>query len=302
MGAWDPGEFPRQPGQAHAHKDRKAWCSAQASAKNIGGPVALLPTDESSRPMIPEPPCRVTAGWGWRARRRPRGAGVPVRGTSPRPLLSVVHVRCAPLHCGLETPRPPPDAPQNPAGTHPAGGPSARAAPGRAAAAARTGAPGPATAGGGRRAARYANDRGAGEGRLPARDKSPGRGGARRRSRCLPGAGRALRFCARPPHARPPSRPPAPGKHGPRGRGRGAAAGEARAGGQPARATTRARVRASPRSTRAVPGRAFSVGTRDPAPPRRPPGAGQVASPQLLRVGPVCPQAISSRDREELRW
>lgn len=134
MGAWDRGEFPWQPQQADAHTDRKAWSSAQVRSKNICGPVALLSTDQSSRPMIPEPPCRLTAGRGrgWRARRRARGPGVPDPSTSPSPLLPVVPVPCLcnvvgwrpalPAGCSPESRRHPP--------------------PGRSAATARRGAPG----------------------------------------------------------------------------------------------------------------------------------------------------------------
>lgn len=135
MGAWDR-EFPWRPGHAHAHTDSKAWSSAQVHSKNIGGPVALLPTDQCSRPKIPEPPCRVTAGWGWRARRWPRGPGVPGPRTSPRPPLSVVLAPCTLQRCGLETHPAPPsparwssesrrDPPPHPA----AGAPGARGRP-----------------------------------------------------------------------------------------------------------------------------------------------------------------------------
>lgn len=267
-----PGEFPWRPGHAHAHTDRKAWSSAQVHSKNIGGPVALLPTDQCSRPKIPEPPCRVTAGWGWRARRWPRGAGRPRPEdfASPAPLGRAGPVHSATLWAG-DSPRPQPRPMVLRIPPGPTSPPRRRCTRGWR---------------GGHSPAPYANTRGAGGGRLPAADKSPGRGAA---PKPLPPGSRPSVPSPRLPAARP--RPPAPGKDARRGRGRGATG-----------AAPQARLPGSPLPTCAVPGRVFSVGTREPAPPRRPPGAGQVASPQLLRVGPVCREAISRRDPEELRW
>lgn len=203
-------------------------------------------------------------GWRWRdSRRRCPGAECFASPASlGRPLCSVV---------GLGTPS---DAPQNPAGTQPSRSglgdlgqvvkgwirlPLAWHGDRRGPA----GAPCPAAAGGGRPGMQMSSGAAA-----SGSDKSSGRGVAQKP---LPPGSRP---CAPARHQSAPSPrgPRAPGKDarrvgGPRRRGERSRV----ATGGPARAARVALVPASPRPRGAVQGRAFSVGTGEPASLLRPP-------------------------------
>ena len=180
MGAPGSGEFPWQPAASSRPQAQEGLGLCPGVLQNTRGPVAFLPTDQASSPRDSRAPV---------LGHRRVGAGVP--STSRHLLRSVWHVPRAPLRCALQTPPEAPPGSRHLGGVGGGGRPRARAA---------RDARGPQPAPRGRRAAGYANARGAGGGRLPLRIKA--RGGAPRRSRCLPGAGRALRPRARPQHAR----------------------------------------------------------------------------------------------------
>lgn len=185
MGAPGSGEFPWQPAASSRPQAQEGLGLCPGVLQNTRGPVAFLPTDQASSPRDSRAP---VLGH----RRVGAGGGSPEYFAPPASLGLARPARSATL-CTADPARGSPRIPPRPtwAGWGAGGDPGPRRPGTRA---------GPQPGPRGRRAAGYANARGAGGGRLPLRIKA--RGGAPRRSRCLPGAGRALRLRARPQHAR----------------------------------------------------------------------------------------------------
>lgn len=268
MGAPGSGEFPWQPAASSRPQAQEGLGLCPGVFQNTRGPVAFLPTDQASSPRDSRAPV---------LGHRRVGAGVP---STSHPLLrSVRHVPRAPLRCGLQTPpeAPPGSRPDPPGRGGGRGATQGPGGPGRARAAA-----GPPREAGGR----VCKCPRGGRGPPPAPDKSSGRGAAQKP---LPPGSRPCAPTPCPPAARPRGRRlpvrtrGGSGTRGGGGRGgaetRGTGAGRPAHAGPPSRAALSRWEPENQRLRGALP------------------GAGQVASPQLLRRARLSPGHRRSRPR-----
>lgn len=196
MGPSGSGEFPGQQGQALAHVHRKICCSVQVCSQTCDAVASLSTVSPVSRCFSLRPSCPVSRGQRG-VRRQPR-TGVPGPESFASPAaLGHLHVLSALRRCGAGDPV---RSPSTPPGPGPPGGGGVRIfSEDRRAASPFRCPPGRLVA-----PSRRQLEAGGPVCKLPAGGRGPppagikARGGAPRRSRCLPGAGRALPPCARP--------------------------------------------------------------------------------------------------------